>query len=101
MVQDLFGDTEHTGCFRWSWWLFYDQTQRPPHCHGKVLRGVCNFAVADLPVLWSENGAGGRRCFTGNKFDLTVDPLAVMCHAKHLAQLSHKMQLPFVLKQSD
>ena len=61
MVQDLFGDTEHTGCFRWSWWLFFDQNQRPPHCHGKALRGVCNFAVADLPVLWTENGAGGAK----------------------------------------
>ena len=92
-VQDLVGDTEHTGCFRWSWWLFFAQNQRPPFCHGQVKRGVCNFGVADLRRLWADNGAGGRRCFTANKFDLSVDPLAVMCHAKHLSQLAREMQL--------
>ena len=36
VVQDLTSDTEHTGCLRWSFWLFFDEVKIPPHCHGKV-----------------------------------------------------------------
>ena len=61
----------------------------------QVLRGICNFGTGDLPRLWRENGAGGRRCLTANKFDLSVDPVAVVCQAKHIAQLTLKWQAPF------
>ena len=61
-----------------------------------MLRGVCNFGTGDLPRLWSENGAGGRRCLTANKFDLTIDPVAVVCQAKHIAAETMKWQVPIL-----
>ena len=81
-------------------WLFKSSHDHEPSqnfsnpTNDKVLRGVCNFGTGDLPRLWFENGAGGRRCLTANKFDLNVDPVAVVCQAKHVAQETLKRQIP-------
>ena len=59
MVQDLTSDTEHTGCLRWSLWLFFDEFKVPPHCHGKVRSDfvfqptpISQFVYRVMLVVW-------------------------------------------------
>ncbi len=76
--------------------VFWDH-QRP--CHGEVIRGICSFSTLDLPELWranlkhldenisvNDNGSDAMTdsCFLANKFNLDVDPLAVLCQARSL-----------------
>lgn len=53
------------------------------HCHGQMIREVCNFAVKDLKGVQRANS------LTANKFNLDVDPLAVLCHLKYLKQYKY------------
>lgn len=53
----------------------------PPRCHGRVIRFICNIGLYDLPYLYKE---GNNECMFVNKFNLDVDPLAVICQANHV-----------------
>ena len=56
-------------------------TSSGQYCHGRMIREVCNFAIGDL------EGIKHGKCFTANKFNLEVDPLAVMCQMKYLRSI--------------
>ncbi len=99
-MQDL--TTDFTGglCARKAWWhppwAFTvgehnqpDKEYRLHNCTGEVIRMVCNFGVGDLPDLWFEGAE--ERCFTANKFNIEVDPVAVVCHAKHIVELTRDL----------
>ncbi len=69
--------------FTWDW----DHSKYKEHnCTGQTIRSICNFGTADLPEMWAE--AAAERCMTANKFNLDVDPVAVICHAKHVVHLT-------------
>ncbi len=66
-------------------------------CHGQKLRNVCNLSTLDLPELRQLNTKSItvknktkkiQNAFFANKFNLDVDPLAVLCHARYIASLS-------------
>ncbi|TRY61224.1 hypothetical protein TCAL_10076 [Tigriopus californicus] len=64
-------------CFRESLWGHSG-------CKGKNIHSICNFAMGDLEELKKSI------CFTGNKFNLEVDPVAPICIYK---DVRHKTKL--------
>ncbi len=79
-MQDLKTDHSHGGCVRLSWWIYGENSKHK--CSGRTVRAVCNFGVGDLPQVWREADEDG--CLTANKFNLNVDPAAVVCQAKEV-----------------
>ncbi|CAF0871365.1 unnamed protein product [Adineta ricciae] len=61
-------------------------------CHGTIIRGICVFGTADLPLL------AGRHELIANKFYLKVDPIAYQCFEELLVNRS-KFQLPLANAQ--
>ena len=47
-------------------------------------RQVCHLSTEDLPELHKD--ADTSKCFMANKFNLHVDPVAVLCQAKAIVQ---------------
>ena len=52
-------------------------------CSGQIIRHICHLSTGDLPEFRIE---AGNRTMMANKFDLDVDPVAVVCQAKDIAQ---------------
>ena len=73
VVQDFDKDTTNGFCPRFSNWN--DTT-----CHGLMKRWICNFAMGDVPVSLTSG------CIWMNKFDLVVDPQAVVCVREFLVK---------------
>lgn len=63
-------------CFRYSMWTYSSKTDKL--CKGRVIRSICNFALADLRKI------SNSKCLSANKFNLEVSSTAVFCHMKHL-----------------
>ena len=42
-------------------------------CYGEMKRNMCNYALKDLATIWPFDS------YYANKFDLAVDPKAVLC----------------------
>ena len=61
-------------CMRATIWIYNGK----PFCNGKTIRNICNFDLKDL------KGVRETNCLTLNKFNLDVDPIAVMCQLKYL-----------------
>ena len=57
---------------------------RLPQC---CIRQICHLSTEDLPQLRRE---AGNKTLTANKFDLDVDPVAVVCQAKDIARRSEE-----------
>lgn len=53
-------------------------------CKGKVIRQICHLSTADLPTVRED--AAASNCFMANKFNMDVDPVAVLCQAKDIVQ---------------
>ena len=55
--------------------------------HSEIIslhRQICHLSTADLPTMWEDDAAS--KCFMANKFNLNVDPVAVLCQAKDIVQ---------------
>ena len=50
---------------------------------------MCHLSTADLPELHKD--AATSKCFMANKFNLQVDPVAVLCQAKDIVQKTVSM----------
>ena len=86
VVQDLETDPLRGRCTNYNRKLFHPNEQGPPSCFGLISKRICNFATNDLSRMWEENKR--RRCFTANKLNLDVDPVAVVCQSKALVNSS-------------
>ncbi len=58
-------------------------------CAGKVIKSICNFGAGDLAEMWAE--ADEERCLSANKFNLNVDPVAVVCQAKEIVRRTEEL----------
>ena len=76
-VLQIYDNIEQLGCVRFSIW--YDS-----RCAGVTIRGVCNLGVGDL------ESATNSECYTANKFNLDVDPMAIVCQMKYLIKKEMK-----------
>ena len=70
-------------CIRKSLW-FDRESEQTVLCKGKVIRWICNLSTADLPRIRED--AAALNCFMANKFNLDVDPVAVLCQAKDIVK---------------
>ena len=86
VVQDLETNPLRGKCTNYNRKLFHPNEQGPPACFGLISKRICNFATNDLFRMWQENRQ--RRCFTANKMNLEVDPVAVVCQSKEIVKIS-------------
>ena len=86
VVQDLETNHLHGKCTNYNRKLYHPNQQGPPSCFGAISKRICNFATNDLSRMWEENKQ--RRCFTANKLNLDVDPVAVVCQSKAIVNSS-------------
>ena len=66
-------------CQRISLWR-YEQ------CKGQELRQICHLATEDLKEVDKRNRMrdGKPNCFIANKFDIDIDPGAIICMARRI-----------------
>ena len=73
-----------------------DQVEIFPNCFFKFVipdtsfpRRICHLSTADLPRFRED--AAASKCFMANKFNLDVDPVAVLCQAKEIVKKTMDM----------
>ena len=66
----------HGVCYRHSLW----ESSGP--CHGEFIREICNYGLGDLSL------AKEKKCLIGNKFNIAVDPKAILCQVKEVLEFS-------------
>ena len=55
-------------------------------CKGKMIKFICHLSTEDLVLFDKENRLedGRPNCFVANKFDVEVDPSAIICNARRV-----------------